>query len=60
MWAYRPLRAVPGRQRSVRDDQFSASISRSATTGGHWFFGTLDLNQLRLTNSRDAINQSHG
>src|SRR6202045_2378007 len=60
MWAYRPLRAVPGRQRSVRDDQFPASISKSATTGGHWFFGTLDLNQLRLTKSRYAINQSPG
>ena len=58
--AISPTESRPGRQRSVREDQFPASISRSATTGGHWFFGTLDLNQLRLTNSRDAINQSHG
>ena len=29
-------------------------------TGSHWFFGTLDPNQLRLTQSRCAINQPRG
>jgi hypothetical protein len=28
--------------------------------GGHWFFGTLDLNQLDLAQNRYAINQLRG
>src|ERR1700756_5031127 len=55
-----PTESRPGRQRSVREDQFPASISRSAATGGHWFFGTLDLNQLRLTKSRYSIGRAVG